>query len=96
MVETFGLGGTAILRGRFRDHDTGALADPSDVFLDVTAPDGTPTTYQYGVGSVISKLSTGEYKAEIPASAVGYWRYRWRSTGTANAGALTEKYRVAA
>lgn len=63
----------------------GAAIDPTVVKLTVKKPDGTLTTYTYGVGDTIVKDSTGNYHANIDLTLAGTWRYRWFSTGTGQA-----------
>ena len=55
--------------------------DPTTVTLTVIDGAGTETVYVYGVGSVITRLSTGAYSAEIDTSpAAGNYRVKWVGT----------------
>jgi hypothetical protein len=59
--------------------------DPTSVMLYVRSPTGTLTTLTYGVDAAIVKASTGVYRYDYSASAVGNVTFRWASTGTAQA-----------
>ena len=48
--------------------DDGDAADPSSLVVVETVPDGTATTYTYGVDSEIVKSSTGVYVFTGPVS----------------------------
>ena len=62
-----------------------AETDPTSVYLTVKSPSGTVVEYTYGVGSDITKASTGNYYADVDADEPGRWWYRWYSTGTGQA-----------
>jgi hypothetical protein len=58
-----------------------ALADPTTITLELTAPSATsPTAYTYAGGGV-SKSSTGVYYREITWTEAGEWRAKWTGTG---------------
>jgi hypothetical protein len=59
--------------------------DPTTVVLYVRSPTGALTTLTYGVDAAITKASTGVYRYDYSASAVGNVTFRWASTGTAQA-----------
>ncbi len=63
----------------------GGLQDPGAVYLSVRAPNGTVTTYTYGVTAAIVRDSLGTYSSDISATASGTWRYRWYSDGAGQA-----------
>lgn len=64
----------------FRDS-TGYLADPTTVSLVVRAPDGTKTTYVFGVDPEIERISEGVYRFRHVPDAAGEWGYYWLGTG---------------
>ena len=92
---TYPLGSAVLCEFEFRDPDTGALVDPSNVFAAIKDPNGTTTTYQYGVGSDLQKTSTGLYWISVTASMSGTWYYRGYSSGTYR-GASEESFEVEA
>lgn len=57
----------------------GVLTNAPSLTLEVEQPDGTITTYTYGVGTFITNVSTGVYSATIDLEQSGYWKYRWAS-----------------
>ena len=58
------------------------VTDPTTVTLSVVDGTGTETTYTYGVGNYITRVSTGVYSAQIDTSAnPGLWRVKWTGTG---------------
>jgi hypothetical protein len=59
--------------------------DPTSVVLYVRSPTGTLTTLTYGVDGAVVKVSTGVYRYDYSASAVGNVTFRWASTGVAQA-----------
>jgi hypothetical protein len=59
---------------------TEALADPTTVTLELTAPSGTPTTYTYPAS--ITKSATGLYYKLVTWTEAGEWRAKWAGTGT--------------
>lgn len=50
----------------------GVATDPGEVTVVVTAPDGTPTTYTYG-GGTVEKTGTGAYRKEVAVPTSGLW-----------------------
>lgn len=73
-------GDTIELTTEFRDPDTEALVDPTDVTLEVVDPTGVTTTYP---AAQITRVSLGLYLREIVAAIAGMYRYRWTGTGSA-------------
>lgn len=53
------------------------LIDPSTVTCAVRAPDGTVTTYTYGVSAQLTRLSLGKFRCAITTSQVGTYRWTW-------------------
>lgn len=68
----------------FRDENL-ILVDPDAVFLLVNVAGETVVSYQYGVGSQVTKRATGTYETELLLDRVGGWNYYWQSSGTASA-----------
>lgn len=66
----------------FTRVDTGAAVDPTAVLCEIKSPAGAITTYTYGTDAALIKDSTGNYHLDFDVDTTGYWRYRWRSTGT--------------
>ena len=84
-MATYDQGDLVQVTATFKNASTGAVLDPTAVYLKVCAPDHTETIYQYGVGATISRVSTGVYRANIDASQYGKYQYRWYSTGNGQA-----------
>jgi hypothetical protein len=68
--------------------DDGEPADPDEVRLFVLAPSGASVEYVLGEDAIIVHNDTGEFSAELEPDEVGVWR--WRFTGTGDAGAVHE------
>lgn len=86
MSSTFDMGDRVRVKGSFTDPlNSSAPIDPSNVYLDVTSPDGTTTTYTYGVDVGLTNDGTGVYYYDITLDAAGLWYYRWYSTGSGQA-----------
>lgn len=86
MASKIHVGDLVKLTGTFTDPDNAdAPIDPTAVFLAFTSPSGTTTTYTYGTDAELVKASTGVYTANVDGTEAGKWRYRWYSTGTAQA-----------
>jgi hypothetical protein len=72
-----------------------ALADPSVVKLTIKSPTEPETTYEYLVGAVISKVSTGIYTADLDTTGKrGLWIYTWWSTGTGQSDSGEQEFEV--
>ena len=63
-------------------NSANVLTDPTLVYLTVNRAGEFVNTYQYGVGSQISKLATGVYYSDLNLTVVGGWDYYWFSSGT--------------
>ncbi len=72
------IGNSSVLNSNITSNNV--LTNPSALTLTVEMPDGTTTIYTYGVGSFITRVSTGIYKATVNLTQSGYWKYRWAST----------------
>lgn len=64
---------------------SGVPTDPTSVTLYIRQPSGVLTTLVYGVDAGIIKVSTGVYRYDYDASAMGAVTYRWAGTGAAQA-----------
>ena len=64
---------------------SGNAVDPDTVYCDITAPDGTKTTYTYGTDAEVVRDSAGNYHLDVDVTAAGRWCYAWRSRGTGQA-----------
>ena len=56
------------------------LVDPIVLTFEYETPALTTVTYTYGVGTDITKVSTGVYQVILLLDQAGMWRYNWRST----------------
>jgi hypothetical protein len=70
--------------GTFRDS-TGTLVDPTAVFFRVREPGEETIEYQYTVGPMVVRVSTGIYRADVDVTSSGTWRYGFHSTGNGQA-----------
>lgn len=77
------IGNTVLITATFTD-DSQRPIDPPGVFLSINKA-GERLTYQYGVGQVISRDTTGTYSSEVVVDKVGGWDYYWFSSGTYSA-----------
>lgn len=78
------IGMTKELIAAFTDIN-GNPIDPTAVNLYIKKPNQAYITYNYGVGNVIVKDSTGNYHANISLDVAGIWSYEWEGTGAAPA-----------
>lgn len=67
------------LTGTFRDSDN-ALADPTEVTLQVRNPAGTVASYLYSLAEV-TRDSLGVYSKAVTLDSSGVWHYRFKGTG---------------
>ncbi len=80
-ITTYHEGDLVTVRGTFT-NSTGTVHNPTAVLLDVVEPDGTFTTYTYGVGVQITRPSTGIYESNLDTTGKrGLWLYTWYATG---------------
>lgn len=78
--ETHPVGDTVVLKATIRRNSDNALADPTNVIVTVTDPDGTETQYTYAAAQVV-KVSTGIYTYDLLVSSAGFWSYKFTTTG---------------
>lgn len=94
-IETFDKGDEILVTGDFRELDPanpeapGVLTDPTTVQLRVIKPDGSEVV----IPNI--RLSIGRFYGLINADMSGSWRWRWQSTGAAQA-AEEGRFRVRA
>lgn len=82
MSNSYDIGEQVICQATFTLVSTGAVVDPTNVFFQYKMPNGTITSWQFGVDPQVANLSTGIYTATVNITAAGIWYYRWYSTGT--------------
>lgn len=93
-LTTYPEGTLVTVRGTFT-NSTGTVLNPTAVLLDTTEPDGTQTTYTYGVGNTITRPSTGIYEANLDTTSKrGLWLYTWYSTGAGQADSGEKEFYV--
>lgn len=66
-------------------NTAGTVIDPAAVFFKVKDPNGTVTTYTYGVDAALVKSAVGTYYVDVNANVAGTWYYRFYSTGSGQA-----------
>lgn len=89
MVNTYDKGDVVRISGAFTDATPIAL-DPTAILFRFRDPDGTETSYAYGIDSQIVKDSVGQYHVDIDADIYGRYFYRMWSTGVGKAAAEGE------
>lgn len=77
------VGDDARLTARFRVGSAGTLTDPSALDVVVTRPDGTKTTYVYGVSAQLVRSAQGIYVLTVDCTQAGSWTALFRGTGAA-------------
>lgn len=78
--ETHPVGDTVVLKATIRRNSDSALADPTNVLVAVTDPNGTVTTYTYLLSQIV-KVSTGIYTYDLLVPTAGFWSYKFTTTG---------------
>jgi len=76
MANYYEYGNTITIAGAYDDENE-APYDPTTVYVWVKNPNGTDTTYEYGVDVEVVKDSTGRYSMDVSGNIVGIWYYRW-------------------
>ena len=89
----FDVGDVVRSRGVFRNTSNRALVDPTDVYVQVEKPDGSITSYHYGIDLNVLRESIGSYTVDVPADQSGNWFVRFYSTGLGQA-AQEERFGV--
>ena len=82
--------GFAHVRGEFRNAETKALTDPTQIdFYWITPTDNASTSisghlvYSTSTGDPeIVRVSTGLYYVDLSATEPGRWLYKWSASGT--------------
>ena len=77
----------------FTDED-GAKVDPTTVVVKKIAPNGTVTTYTYGVSAEVTRVSTGVYTLLVTTSTEGRYGTRW--VGTEGSYSAVDESRIVA
>lgn len=77
----------------FADEDGNAV-DPDTVTFRMKSPCCDETTLVYGTDAALSKLSTGNYAADIQPDRGGVWHFRWQTTGTGTTTANEGRFNV--
>lgn len=93
-MASYDVGDIAVLTAQFTNEDD-APVNPTTVEIVIRDPAGESTTYVFDTDGEVTNPATGFYKAEIPATLVGTYGYRWRSTGPGQA-AEPSQFRVRA
>ncbi len=78
-------GDVARVTATFTDPDTDAHVDPDAVNFRVKAPDGTVTTFIYGVDAEIARESDGVYRLHVSVDQNGRYYIYCFSTGQGQA-----------
>jgi hypothetical protein len=78
--------GTAVLLRVVVRNTLGSLVDPTELLLQIQAPDGVITQYAYSLLE-ITRESLGTFSKEVVRNAEGTHQYRWIASGAV----VTEK-----
>lgn len=70
----------------------GGFVDPGALSFKVRKPDGTVTTYVYGVDAQLVRESQGVYEVDVVADEEGTWQYRFEGTGASQSASEGEFY----
>ena len=69
--------------------DENVASDPNVVKFGVETPAGTETVYEFGVGTTVSKIGTGQYKVRLQFDGeVGAHRWTMGATWSSPAGVV--------
>lgn len=74
----------------------GTVTDPAAVLAQYRDPSSNTASLTYGVDAALVKDSTGVYHVDIDADEVGWWHYRFYSTGSGQAASAPVAFYVAA
>ena len=75
----YDIGDEVYLTAAFTDEN-GDPADPTTVTFRSRKPDGTVTTYVYGIDAQVEYLSLGNYAVTLSVDLAGTWFYRWEGS----------------
>lgn len=67
------------------DDAVAGLVDPGAVKFRYSIDSGSPNELTYGVDAALVKVSTGSYRVDLDLDTPGRMRWRWLSTGNAQA-----------
>lgn len=85
MTNTYIKGSLITVSGIFKDANSSAYDPTQSARVIVQKPDDSTAMYTYGNGSVVQRTATGYYYAQITATIVGEWVYRWIASGQVEA-----------
>lgn len=85
MANQYNVGDLVRCTGVFTDA-SGDRVDPSAVTAKIKKPDGTTTTYTYGVDVAVVHESQGVFHLDVSATLEGIYFYRFQATGTGQSG----------
>lgn len=81
MANIYDFGDEVRFSGTIVDSD-GSEVDPTTVKVDIKNPNGTVTTYTYGVDAALIRDDAGDYHIDQVLNISGRWFYRFYSEGT--------------
>lgn len=84
-------GNSSTLTGTFT-NTAGVAADPTTVSVIVEEPDGTTTTYVYGVDAEVTRTGTGVYTYTQIYDSAGQWKIVFQGVG--NSADAVDEYPV--
>jgi uncharacterized protein YfaS (alpha-2-macroglobulin family) len=67
----------------------GDPADPTDISLTITRPDGSEDSYAYSAATV-ERDALGVYSVDVVLDETGRWLWRWAGTGDVTGAAAGE------
>ena len=82
----------AKLTAAFTEVESEAPVDPTTLVLKIVDPAGTVTTWTYGIGIEIVRVSQGVYFFLLLLTVSGTYYYRWEGTGAAQAAGQNSLY----
>lgn len=89
-IKSYNVGHRVRLGNHSSDSTTGAITDvngdavdPTDITLQLDAPDGTSTVYAFNGTPPLSKETVGRYYTDATFDQEGMWSYRMAWTGAA-------------
>jgi hypothetical protein len=86
-MSDFIIGSTARIPVEITDPVANVLADPGGLILKIRKPDKALTILTYGIDTILVKVSTGLYHADIDLDQAGKWKWRWEAVAP-NSGAV--------